>query len=415
VRNALAGLSDIRSFVVAVSTGEPGTLTGSEQFRYIDIASIDREQKVITNTSLLNIDEAPSRARQLVKAGDVLVSTVRPNLNAVAVVPDELDGAIASTGFCVLRVEPRLASNRYVFHWVRTSQFVNEMSRLATGASYPAVSDRIILNSKIPAHLVKEQQRIAAILDKADAIRRKRRETVEIAKVFSHALFAAMFARGINASAHGQPPMHWYSSTVDQIKATRQYSCVGGPFGSDLTANDYVNEPGIPVIRGLNLSDDSPYMNEDGFVFVSEDKAKELSKCAAFRGDIIVSQRGARLAGQVGLIAEDSRFPVYLVSQSQMKITVNLSTIDPIFLVYYLQSAWAVREIERRMMSTGVPHINLGILKSFPVYIPPMELQHKFQSVWSKHRILLASFSNGLSESERLFESLVQRAFRGEL
>jgi len=347
--------------------------------------------------------------RVFAKSGDVLLTVKgagcgKSNLGIDAAIGRQL---------MALRPRKELLDQSYLFAFIRSEEA--EIARLGQGATVPGISKGDVEAIAVPFTSLPEQRRIASILDKADDIRRKRRETVERVKFFSHALFAAMFARGINASAHGLPPMHWYSSTVDQIKATRQYSCVGGPFGSDLTANDYVNKPGIPVIRGLNLSDDSPYINEDGFVFVSEDKAKELSKCAAFRGDIIVSQRGARLAGQVGLIAEDSRFPVYLVSQSQMKITVNLATIDPIFLVYYLQSAWAVREMERRMMSTGVPHINLGILKSFPVYIPPMELQHKFQSVWSKHRTLLASFSNGLSESERLFESLVQRAFRGEL
>ncbi len=375
------------------------------------------------NLDLSNCTRVPATKSQIAQfqltVGDVLFNNTnsRELVGKTALFRGYSEPVLFSNHFTRLRVDGRALDPGYLSRWLTNQQQKGVFQGLCNRwVNQSSVRKEALLDLTIPLPAtLEEQQRITDILDKADDVWRKRRETVEMAKVFSHALFAAMFARGINASAHGQTQMHWYSSTVDQIKATRQYSCVGGPFGSDLTANDYVNEPGIPVIRGLNLSDDSPYMNEDGFVFVSEDKAKELSKCAAFRGDIIVSQRGARLAGQVGLIAEDSRFPVYLVSQSQMKITVNLSTIDPIFLVYYLQSAWAVREMERRMMSTGVPHINLGILKSFPVYIPPMELQHKFQSVWSKHRILLASFSNGLSESERLFESLVQRAFRGEL
>ncbi|MFO0945613.1 MAG: restriction endonuclease subunit S [Planctomycetota bacterium] len=108
---------------------------------------------------------------------DVLISTVRPNLNAVAKIGKELDGAIASTGFCVLRCDQNRLDARYLFHWVRTPTFIGEIVKQATGASYPAVSDRIIKESQIPLPPLAEQKRIADILDKADAIRRKRQES----------------------------------------------------------------------------------------------------------------------------------------------------------------------------------------------------------------------------------------------
>ncbi len=80
-----------------------------KSFMYVDIASIDRSLKVITSKSEILGADAPSRARKEIREGDILVSTVRPNLNTVAMVPTELDGQIASTGFCVLR--PKDAAN----------------------------------------------------------------------------------------------------------------------------------------------------------------------------------------------------------------------------------------------------------------------------------------------------------------
>jgi len=70
---------------------------------YIDISAIDRATKRIGETKLVTADDAPTRARQWVRAQDVLVSLTRPNLNAVAQVHQDLDGAVASTGFDVLR------------------------------------------------------------------------------------------------------------------------------------------------------------------------------------------------------------------------------------------------------------------------------------------------------------------------
>ena len=151
--------------------------TGSdgESFTYVDLSSVDQQLKQIVTPTDVPVVEAPSRARQVVATGDVLVSTVRPNLNGVATVPAELDGATASTGFCVLRPNPRTLDGRYLFHWVRSPRFISSMVRLSTGASYPAVSDRIVKSSAMPLPPLEEQRRIAAILDKADELRAKRR------------------------------------------------------------------------------------------------------------------------------------------------------------------------------------------------------------------------------------------------
>lgn len=89
--------------VEPAKTWNPLRSPSDEVFDYIDLSAVDQEAKLIIGAREVSCDEAPSRARQLVARGDVLVSTVRPNLNGVARVPDQLDGATASTGFCVLR------------------------------------------------------------------------------------------------------------------------------------------------------------------------------------------------------------------------------------------------------------------------------------------------------------------------
>jgi type I restriction enzyme S subunit len=128
----------------------------------------------------------------LVKTG-ILVSTVRPNLNAVAKVDGRLDGAIASTGFCVLRPSATLADSDYIPHWVRSPAFVSEMTRRATGASYPAVSDRIILESLVPLPPLPEQQRIADVLVRVQALRAKRRAAIELLDTIAQSAFLDLF------------------------------------------------------------------------------------------------------------------------------------------------------------------------------------------------------------------------------
>src|SRR5690606_29415613 len=156
-------------------------------------SAVDQDAKAVTGARELACSEAPSRARQLVRVGDVLVSTVRPNLNGVALVPAELDGATASTGFCVLRPRAGQLDSRYLYQWVKSPRFVSDMVRKATGASYPAVSDRIVCESKRPLPPLPEQRRIAEILDKADALRAKRRAALAQLDTLTQSIFLDMF------------------------------------------------------------------------------------------------------------------------------------------------------------------------------------------------------------------------------
>jgi len=133
-------------------------------FTYIDIGSIDNVKKRIAEPKKLLGKDAPSRARQRVCAGDIIVSTTRPNLNSVALVSVELDNQICSTGFCVLRPGRELDS-AYLFGYVRTPEFINNLSNLVKGAMYPAVTDSQVREQFIPLPPLPEQQRIAAIIE----------------------------------------------------------------------------------------------------------------------------------------------------------------------------------------------------------------------------------------------------------
>jgi len=145
---------------------EPVANTGPKEgadFTYIDIGSVDREAKVIIDAKTLSASEAPSRARQVLRADDVLVSMTRPNLNAVARVPASLDGAIGSTGFHVLRsqwMEPG-----FLHYLVQTTNFVDAMCNVVQGALYPAVrpADIAKFSFRLPPRA--EQTRIVEKLE----------------------------------------------------------------------------------------------------------------------------------------------------------------------------------------------------------------------------------------------------------
>ena len=167
------------------------------RFLYIDISSIDRVRKTVIGATEYDRTSAPGRAQQVVEAGDVLVSTVRPNLNAVAIVEGRSDfRRIASTGFCVLRAGECVIP-RYIYYFTQVDEFIAPLVAVSEKAAYPSVTDKIVKNVDIPIPPLAEQKRIVAKIDaafeKIDALKANAEKNLANAKeLFQSALDEAM-------------------------------------------------------------------------------------------------------------------------------------------------------------------------------------------------------------------------------
>ena len=134
----------------------------SGKFNYIDIGSINSSAKRISEIQELDWTIASSRARQIVKKGDTLFSTVRVNLERIALIDKEIPNAIASTGFTVIRANEK-AEPEYLFYSTSSPLFIAKLCKLQKGTAYPAVSDRIVFNEEINLPSLNEQKQIASL------------------------------------------------------------------------------------------------------------------------------------------------------------------------------------------------------------------------------------------------------------
>lgn len=276
----------IGDIVERVSSWNPRRDDPDGEFVYVDLSSVNQEVKAITSSHRLACADAPSRARRIIRSGDVLVSTVRPNLNAVCRVPVALDGVTASTGFCVLRPRSEVANSAYLFHWVRSPRFVGEMVKRATGASYPAVSDRVVRESRIPLPHLLEQQRIATILDRADALRATRRASFALVDALTQSIFLDMF---------GDPatnPKGWPRSPLRALLETADVF-VDGDW---VQSKDQDPQGDIRLIQLADVGD-GIYLDKSSR-FLTSSTAKRL-KCTPLQvGDILVARMPDPLAGR---------------------------------------------------------------------------------------------------------------------
>ena len=136
----------------------------TDEFRYIDLGAVDRVTHSIGDTETITKEKAPSRAQQVVREGDVLFGTTRPMLKRYCVVPSDYNGQVASTGFCVLRVNPERILTNYLFHLLGTAKFYDYIEANERGASYPAIPDNVVKKFRIPVPPLEVQHEIVRLI-----------------------------------------------------------------------------------------------------------------------------------------------------------------------------------------------------------------------------------------------------------
>ena len=368
-----------------------------DKFIYVDISSIDKETKAIVDPQTLSPNNAPSRARNELKTNDVLVATVRPNLNGVAIVPAKYNNEIASTGFCVLRADQDSIDPVYLFYFTQTEYFVSHLTRIAIGAGYPAVTDENILDTEIPLPHLAEQQRIAAILEKADRVRRLRRYALEVGEGFLQGVFVEMFGDP------GMNPKGWGTTTLAEENTEFVYG----------TSEKCFSEPvGLPVLRIPNVLQGEIDLAE---IKYAELPKKEVNNLLLEHGDILFVRTNGNpdYVGRCAIfnLNRDCLFASYLI-----RARVKPKKIDPFFLLTYLRMPMGRQAMEPYIRTTA-GQSNLGIegLGQITLPLPPLFLQEQFARVGRRYECARTRQREALRQAEHLFQGLLERAFRGEL
>ncbi len=198
----------------------------------------------------------------------------------------------------------------------------------------------------------------------------------------------------------------WPLVRIEDIAANQPSAMATGPFGSSISSK-FFQESGIPVIRGSNLSADVQIKIDDlGLVFVSEDKAKEFPRCIVSNGDLVFTCWGT--INQVGLIDDTATYQKYLISNKQMKLTVDRTKADSRFVYYVFSGPTKQSEIIENGIGSSVPGFNLGQLRKHSFRLPPLAEQQAIADV-------LDIFSNRISllrETNATLEAIAQALFK---
>ena len=371
------------------------------EFDYIDVSSVSNQTFCIEETQRLKGKDAPSRARKLVRANDILFATIRPTLQRVAIVPEKLDRQVCSTGYFVLRPKSGI-DHRFVFYSLFTGDFTNQMASLQKGASYPAVTDGEVRVQPLTFPPLPEQHRIVAILDAAFDGIATAKANAEQNLQNARALFESHLQKVFTERGEG-----WSNTTLE--KATG--GVFTGPFGSLLHKSDYVSG-GIPLVNPAHIT--ATGIEPDLQKTVPKETAERLSSYIMREGDIVIGRRGEM--GRCALVTdvEDG----WLCGTGSFFIKPSIHC-DPGYLVRLLRSDAYKQKLEKIAGGAVMPNLSNTDLGNMSIDLPSIELQiailNEIEALAEETQRLESLYRQKLAALDELKKSLLHRAFSGQL
>ncbi|CAH6883406.1 Type I restriction-modification system, specificity subunit S [Vibrio chagasii] len=193
---------------------------------------------------------------------------------------------------------------------------------------------------------------------------------------------------------------NWPELTIDELKSSEKGSIAMGPFGSRIKAENFVKS-GVPVLKGGNLH--GAYIDDNECDYLTEEKADELKSSNAFEGDIVITHRGT--IGQVSIIPKGATYNRYVVSQSQLKVSLDKEKVNPYYVNYFLRSRIGQHRLLSYASQVGVPAIAKAStsVKQIQVPCPPLAVQDEIVS-------FLQSLDHKLTVNNQINQSLEEMA-----
>ena len=331
----------------------PETTAKDAEIQYIDIGSVSAVNG-ISKIETMIFKDAPSRARRIVRDGDVIVSTVRTYLEAIAPINNPPENLIVSTGFAVIRPNQYLYKS-FASYCLRAKGFIKEVVARSVGVSYPAINSSDLVNIAIPSIEYAEQVKIANFLDhetaKIDTLIAKQEKLIELLKEKRQAVISHAVTKGLDPNVQmkdsgvawlGQVPEHWQ---VIKFGMTNQSAVLGGNYISS------EGDDGVPVIKMGNL----------GRGNISLVKVERLQKNEAYesehllkKGDFLFNTRNSLdLVGKVSIWREELDKAVY--NSNILRVSFNNLIGSSEYASYLFNSDLGLSQL--RLIAKGTTNV----------------------------------------------------------
>ncbi|MBM4950950.1 restriction endonuclease subunit S [Vibrio parahaemolyticus] len=281
---------------------------------------------------------------------------------------------------------------KWVFYMLRAFQ----LERYVEGAGVPTLNRNLVHDELVPLPPLAEQKRIAAILDKADAIRQKRKQAIDLADEFLRSVFLDMFGDPVTN------PKGWEVGTIRDLVSSVNY-------GSSAKASETDGE--FPILRMGNITYEGKWNFTDLKYIDLNDK--DQIKYLAHRNDLLFNRTNSKeLVGKTAVFDEDDPMAIagYLI-----RVRTN-DNGNPWYISGYLNSFHGKQTLLNMCKSiVGMANINAQELQDIKIMLPPIELQNRYESIVKAVKTRSIKQNNSFLDLDNLFDSLSQKAFTGQL
>ena len=289
----------------------------------------------------------------------------------------------------------------FIYHYFQTPDYWAQISKGARGVAQPGVNASTLKGLRIPLPPLPEQLRLTSVLDQADALRAQRRAAIADVDTLTQAIFLDLFGDPASVS--------WPFVSLHEVVNVESGGIRTGPFGSQLLHSEFV-AAGIAVLGIDNVVGNS--FRWDQRRYITEAKFQELKRFTVFPGDVLISIMGT--CGRCAIVPEGIGRAIN--TKHLCCISLKRDICLPEFLrAYFLLHPLALRHLGQAAKGAVMPGLNMGIIKSMPLLLPPLSLQQEFARRVAAVEKLKAAHQASLAELDALFASLQHRAFRGEL
>lgn len=390
----------------------------TENFCYLEIYNVDLKTGWVEPQMVVGRD-APSRARKAVELGDSIVSTVRPNRNAVGFITKELKYCIVSTGFAVLH--PIKILPGYLFAFLKSKFASKPLTRLTGAAMYPAVFESDILNLRLSIPPQSFQQHIEELVKKTHQKRKqaekKYREAerlleeelgLEDLDLSTQKTFEAKFSKISDRidSDYYQPRF----IRIKELLLREKYKTVTiGEISREIkygtSEKVYYTNDGVPFLRVTDIDSFYTIWPEEG-KFISPYETERLKEYKTNEGDLIISRTGTLgSAIYIDKSLKDCIFGSYFI-----KVTLNHPELDPFFVAFFLNSKAGKLQSER--LGSGGIQTNLTIdaIKSLIVPILPKSAQQKISKLIQQSFNLRQESKALIEKAKKEVEEMIEKA-----
>ena len=371
-------------------------------FRYIDIASV-KTAKVDVPTEYVSFRESPSRARKRVHKGDVLMSTVRPNLKSFAYFDVQGDDFVASTGFAVLTAN-KMSDSNFLYQSILSDSVTRQIESLVAGSNYPAISSANVKSLEVLAPPLPEQQKIATILSSVDDVIEKTRAQIDKLKDLKTGMMQELLTKGIGHtefkdSPVGRIPAEWEVVTLEQICDPNAPITYGV-----LKPGNYV-DGGRPLLQIKDLGEGT--ILAGGLHLIGDDLDYEYRRSRVQFGDIVISL--------VGTIGRTAMIPCWLNQPNIHRNLGRIRTRHNQYVFQFLQSESAKLQLGLTSAGSSQSALNLSALRQMSLPLPSPDEAQEITKILSSVDERIKVTTSRLNQLNNVKRALMQDLLTGKV